>query len=393
MYKKILLGVLAVFLMFSVSACAKPKEYYPSVSGKNLLSGGFVKWQGRQYYNAENQAVYFNMSASGFEVEFEGTYLNAILLGDWSNEVVGQGDQNPYINVFVDGETHPTKAEKIEIYMKEPTEYTLAKNLGGGKHSVKVFKCTETSSNKLALQSLVTDGKILDAPARGKLNIEFYGDSVTCGYGISATNQTSFSTDTEEALQTYAYLCARMLSADFTYMAASGYGMAHGLGANSSIAKWFGYADVNTDEKWDNAKNKVDIVVINLGANDNQYIIGNVDGVTSPYKKKERLENYLLTYKNFILNAIKVYGRDTPIFCCFGMMRETNLYTEIENLVYDEFQDKGYPNVYPIKLSEGVKNPLALHGHPGTKTNIESADILLNAIEENTKFKRTTDNI
>lgn len=38
---------------------------------------------------------------------------------------------------------------------------------------------------------------------------------MTCGYGIDFTDQTAFSTDTENAILTYAYLSARMLGADF----------------------------------------------------------------------------------------------------------------------------------------------------------------------------------
>lgn len=103
-----------------------------------------------------------------------------------------------------------------------------------------------------------------------------------------------------------------------------------------------------------------------------------------------RMDAYLSAYKAFILKITSTYGRDVPIFCCYGTMGEANIYVPLENTLYDEFQDRGYPNVYPIKLSDGSLNgEKALHGHPNYLTHCESAEILAKAIAENTKFKMT----
>ena len=371
-----------------------PKEYYGELRAEQLFGGDYVKWQGRHYYDEQDRAVWFNLSASGFEVEFEGTQLKAEFMGEWQNEVVGQGVQYPYVGILVDDETDPRLAVREEIYRKESTEYILAQGLPRGRHTVKVYKLSETSSNKLALVSLKTDGTILDAPAAAPLSMEFYGDSVTCGYGIDFTDQTAFSTDTENAILTYAYLTARMLGADFSMISASGWGMAHGLGDDSAIPDWFGYADIRSQVVWDNASNVPDIVVINLGANDNQYIIGNVSGPVSDQERAERMENYLEAYRAFIRLLLQTYGRETPIFCCYGTMGEANIYTPLENMIYDDFQDSGYPNVYPVKLSDGYGNGTpALHGHPNVQSNIDSADILVKNITDYTDFAVQRENI
>ncbi len=367
-------------------------EYPSELSGEELTYGDFVKYSGR-YYISDDE-VWFGLSASGFEVEFEGTSLTAIFKGQWLNEVVGQGTQVPFIGVFVDGETDPRNAEKIEIYMKEETEYALVSGLPYGKHNVKVYKLTETSCNKLGLKSLKTNGKFADAPQKNKPLIEFYGDSVTCGYGVDFVDQTAFSTDSENATKTFAYLTARMLGADFSFVSASGWGMNHGLGDDSDIPEWFDKADIRSDCAWDNKVNMPDIVVINLGANDNQYIIGNVSGPVSTEESKNRMDAYLSAYKSFIERILKTYGRNIPVFCCYGTMGEANIYTPLENLIYDEFQDKGCPNVYPVKLSDGAVNgDKALHGHPNLKTHADSADILVKAITENTNYVMRTENI
>ena len=397
MFKKILICALALCAALPLAACGAhdaPREYYAELSGEQLVQGGYVKWQGRHYFDEERNAVWFNFSAAGFEVEFEGTQLKAEFLGEWQNQVVGQGVQNPYVAIFIDGETDPRNAAIEEIYNKDRTEYVLAEKLPAGRHTVRVYKRSETSSNKLALASLKTDGKILDAPAAAPLSIEFYGDSVTCGYGIDFTNQTAFSTDTENALLTYAYLSAHVLGADFSLISVSGWGMAHGLGDNSAVPDWFEYADIRSDRRWEVAAHKPDIVVINLGANDNQYILGNVSGPVSEGERAARLQNYLTAYKTFIHKLLSVYGKDTPIFCCFGTMGETNIYTPLENMIYDEFQDKAHPNVYPVRLSDGAGHGTpALHGHPNVKSNIASANILVKAITENTEYTVRNENI
>lgn len=394
MKKSFCLGLVSIFVVAAVSCLVggesenKERVYPSEVRGEDLLDEDLVKLCGR-YYEEEDD-VWFGFSGAGFEVRFEGTSLTAEFKGRWQNQVVGQGIQVPYVGVFVDGETDPNKAEKIEIYMKEETPYTLVENLPYGVHSVKVVKLTETACNKLALTSLSTDGKFTSAPEKSDIYIEFYGDSVTCGYGVDVEGQVSFSTDSENATKTYAYLTATKFGADCSLISASGWGMNRGLGENSAIPEWFDKADIDTDKPWDNSSRKADIVVINLGANDNQYIIGNVGGVAGAEESARRMDAYLSAYKAFILKITSTYGRDVPIFCCYGTMGEANIYVPLENTLYDEFQDRGYPNVYPIKLSDGSLNgEKALHGHPNYLTHCESAEILAKAIAENTKFKMT----
>lgn len=387
MKKTIGLCLSAVLAFIAVSCSNKTEESkgnreYPSeIAGEELFDEDLVKYCGRYY--EEDRAAWFGLSSSGFEVSFTGTELTADFKGEWQNEVVGQGVQTPFIGVFIDGETDPEKAEKLEIYMKEDTSYTIVDKLPYGKHSVKVLKLTETSCNKLALTKLSTDGKFAAAPEKAKTLIEFYGDSVTCGYGVDFVDQVNFSTASENSAKTYAYLTAAALKADCSFISASGWGMKRGLGENSAIPDWFETADIRSDKKWNNVGHKPDIVVINLGANDNQYILGNVGGYVDEAQQQSRMNDYLSAYKAFINKILSTYGKTTPVFCCYGTMGEANIYVPLENMLYDDFQDRGYPNVYPVKLSDGSLNgEKALHGHPNYKTHCDSAEILVKAIKE-----------
>ena len=110
--KRFLSCLFALLTVLPLAACGDPapqadppKEYYGELTGRQLYDGEYVKWQGRNYFDEENQSVWFNLSAAGFEVEFEGTELTAELMGEWQNEVVGQGVQYPYIGVLIDDET------------------------------------------------------------------------------------------------------------------------------------------------------------------------------------------------------------------------------------------------------------------------------------------------
>lgn len=125
MKKAISIGLATVFAVAAASCSSKPtesqsvREYPSEIVGEDLFDDGLVKYCGRYY--EDGGSAWFGLSGTGFEVGFEGSSLTAVLKGTWQNEVVGQGTQVPFIGVFVDGETDPQKAEKIEVYMKEDT--------------------------------------------------------------------------------------------------------------------------------------------------------------------------------------------------------------------------------------------------------------------------------
>ena len=99
---------------------------------------------------------------------------------------------------------------------------------------VRLIKLNEGNS-LFALRDVMTDGAIEPLPAR-PLKMEFIGDSITCGYGVEARNETeTFTTATENATKGYAFLTAEALSADAVLTCFSGHGIVSGYTGDPSV--------------------------------------------------------------------------------------------------------------------------------------------------------------
>ena len=142
----------------------------------------YVNTYGRVFYNPDLGGVTFINSASGFEVCFRGTALRAQV------QTVASGGSyaNGMFSVFVDGETDSeAKILKTERSVGGISdEVTIADGLTDREHVVKVLKRTPSNRDRLIVSQISTDGELLPAPAKPSLNIEFYGDSITCGEGV-----------------------------------------------------------------------------------------------------------------------------------------------------------------------------------------------------------------
>lgn len=110
----------------------------------------------------------------------------------------------------------------------------LVDTLSTGPHSLRVAYAIEGYEKHPEFRGFEISGpgaKILPAPERPKLRLEFIGNSITCGYGTEADSaQVHFSYDTENNTLGYAYLTARALNADFNIVARSGIGMYRSYG-------------------------------------------------------------------------------------------------------------------------------------------------------------------
>lgn len=348
------------------------------------LDGEYIRWYGRYFYDEEEENVFFSQSASGFEIRFRGEGLTASFGAVWSDG----GSYNPVLAVSIDGEDDPRRFGEIVVDDTEEKEYTLAENLSAGtEHVVRVYKKSESAFGKLYLYSAKTDGVFLKKDRTERLKIEVFGDSITCGYGVDSLcgEGEQFSTLTENACETYAFLTARMLDAELSMLCASGWGMKEGLSPNTELPLWFEYADLNSDLPWDNRSHAADIVIITLGANDNQYIL---KGGTF---MQDRIEAYKAAYKTFIEKIFTVYPK-TKVICCYGFLNEGNVYAPISELAL-EFREKG-KSVYDLQISSAdSRPPLGLHGHPGKNSHIAAAEELVSFMESRRIAIRKKDNI
>ena len=171
---------------------------------------------------------------------------------------------------------------------------TLADSLPDGKHSARITYAIEGYDHHPHFRGfyLSPDGRMLDAPERPKLRIEFIGNSITCGYGTEADDpKTGFSYDTENHTLSYAYLTGRALDADVNVVARSGIGMYRYFGGaregtDKTIPEEYDRTMLyRSEHPWDHTRFTPDIVCINLGTNDTSLDNYDIDRFEAAYSK------------------------------------------------------------------------------------------------------------
>ena len=135
--------------------------------------------------------------------------------------------------------------------------------------------------NKLQIHALRTDGEFLPV-AQKALKLEIIGDSITSAEGsVGAKDETDWIAPLFCSARGYAYLTAQTLNADLRVLSQSGWGALSSWNndPNCALPKYYeqvcgvvkgeknaalGAFDANDFESWN-----ADVVVINLGVNDN----------------------------------------------------------------------------------------------------------------------------
>ena len=292
---------------FGIVKNVTPYEIKDTVTIKDNVEA--FKFHGRHYFNSTINAEFFGFSNSGFEVSFYGTSLEGCFYATKADD----NDNRPYIAVSIDNDYDPDKAIPIQLTTKtnsnsdgyeggfsRHSKIVLAHDLPLGNHTVRIYKRSECNNSKVAIKSVSCDGNI-DRVVKSKnlnLKLEFFGDSVTCGYAVESDDfYENFSTRTENATKSFANYCANYLNADVSLVSAGGYPMyksAYSEGCTpDNIPDMFSLASIdwNTNPliQWDNSRYVPDVVVIALGANDGSYLEQHknvTDLVVGKYKTK-----------------------------------------------------------------------------------------------------------
>ncbi len=246
-------------------------------------------------------SIQFDWSGVYLEIRFEGSYL-ALELSDTKRN---------YFNLWVDGQEQPKFTSEgdhtlVELF-NDPTNR--------GKHLVRIQKATEAEQGRCTLHTLTTDGRLL--PTEGlKLprHIEFYGDSLTCGYGTeSLQGSDPFLPETENCRYTYAALTATHFGADYSLISHSGRGLVRNYGDSLQLsdptltmsARAFRLFDEDPASAWDFAQSpyRPDALVITLGTNDFS---------TLPNPTEEQFAE---GYRALIEQLRSAWGEELPVLC------------------------------------------------------------------------------
>ncbi len=319
-------------------------------------------------------------SASGAEFQFVGTKAVITLQGD-SSAYSGSGNQ-ARVGIFVNGEC----AADVMMDKKEKT-LTVWESERRKNCIVTVVKLSESPHSTVGIKSVEVESEsgIMPTPQKEHY-IEFIGDSITCGYGVDDENQEHhFSTSTENATKTYAYKTAQALDADYSFVSFSGYGIVSGYSGDGQkygdqvLSKYYdklGFSYGNYlgqtpyDTEWDFEKRQPDLIVINLGTNDESYT------GTDPSRREEYITGYVA-----FLKQVRQKNPDAMIFCTLGIMGD-GLYSSLQTAVEQYQKETGDEMVHTLCFAvQSMADGIAADWHPSEKTHGRAAQKLVKEIQ------------
>lgn len=347
-----------------------------------VLNSENVKLVGRTYLM--DDTLWTALSGAGAEFVYTGKKLEVTIVGDGSATVANNNDNYARAAVYVDGERVVddmiNEAEKTYTVFESDTEKTV---------NVQIIKLSECAMSTMGIKPLsVGEGGKVEPAAKKAHSIEFIGDSITCGYGVDDEDENHhFSTSTEDVTKAYAYKTAKALDADYSMFSTSGYGIISGYTSTDekvpaqTIPQYyesygFSYNSFAGTQKpseiqWDFSAYQPEVVVINLGTNDDSYCKS--DG--------EKQEEYSVAYVEF-LKRVREKNPNAKIFMTVGIMGQ-RIYPAVEMAKYMYTNETGDENVVTLKFDQqdSANDGLVADYHPTAKTHDKAAQKLAEEIK------------
>ncbi|MBS7562971.1 electron transporter RnfD [Mucilaginibacter sp. Bleaf8] len=320
----------------------------------------------------QDSAAQLSWPGTSVKINFTGTGVKALLKDE--------GDQNFY-NVIVDGKVtaklHPTLQKQ---------QYTLATDLPAGKHTLELFKRTEWDKGKTWFYGFNIEGKkaaVLKAPVTKKRKIEFFGNSITCGYAVEdSSGKDRGSGPYENNYISYAAITARHFDAEYYCTAKSGIGM---------MVSWFPlimpemYNRLDATDarsKWDFSKYTPDVVVINVFQNDSWLVKQpNHEQFKARFGTTAPDSAYIVkAYQRFVQIIRKTYPK-AHIICALGNMDATR-----EGAPWPGYVSQAVKNINDAKIYTLFFPYKNTGGHPNAKEQQAMANDLIAFIDKKIKW-------
>ena len=308
-----------------------------------------AKLTGRVYF--KDEVMWLGLSGTGASFTFDGTKLVLKLKGD--NIAVGD---NPIdyarIAVYVDG-----KRVVDEMINCAEKEITVIDHTENAQSVVEIIKLSESPMSAVGIEAFA-EGSAEALPEK-PLKIEFIGDSITCGYGVD---------DEDENHQ-------------FTTGIVSGYTEGDEPISEQTIPQFYcsyGFSRGNfagtapQDIPWDFSKYIPQIIVINLGTNDDSYC--------RDYKDRQAVFSKL--YADF-LAVVREKNPQAYILCTVGIMGE-RIFPAVEEGIKIYLKSHADSKISSMMFHEqdGANDGFAANWHPTEKTHKKAAAVLTEKLRE-----------
>jgi hypothetical protein len=341
-----------------------------SAQKKNIaFNNPKIQYEGRIAFSDSTACI--NWSGSSISLNFRGAEISAILK---------DADTANYYNVILDGKV----ISKIQLDTVKKN-YILASDLSKGKHKIQLYKRTEWGKGQTFFYGFEINeiDKILSKSKPKKKKMEFYGDSITCGYGNEDnTGKDSRTGHFENHYLTFGATTARHFDAQFSCIATSGIGI---------MVSWFPttmpdiYDLTNPYDKktkWDFNNYTPDIVVINLFQNDSWIVnLPKNEEFIKKFGGQKPNEDFIVkSYQNFVKSIREKYP-NTSIICVLGSMDATK-----EGSKWPDYVRKAVTNLQDKKIYTHFFAYKNTPGHPKVSEQKAMADSLIAFINQNIKW-------
>ena len=341
-----------------------------------------VKYLGRTALFGDT--LLLSLSGSGIEFEYTGKGLEITFVGGNTAEVPNNEGNYVRIGVYIDGvRTNDLALNNRELKVK------VAENADVKTSVIRIIKLSECAMSLMGIKSfeIADNESVKPAPAL-KTKIEFIGDSITCGYGVDDPDPThNFKTLTEDVTKGFAYKTATALQCDYSMFSTSGYGIISGYTDNPEIRHadqliptFYESMGLSYDKlegipssqsiKWDYSKYVPDIIVLNLGTNDDSFCQDDAE------KQAWFSSEYTL-----FLKKIREKNPNAKIICVLGLMGD-RLFPAVCKGAADFRKETGDDKVYTLHLPE--QDPEVGYGanyHPLESEHRKAADVLVSFIK------------
>ena len=259
-------------------------------------------------------------------------------------------ESNCYFTLYIDG---VRQEQRLKADASTKT-LELANFTVGGVHNIRLVKQTEPRNGLCELTTLNFTGYFEEKPAEKEYYIEFLGDSITCGYGNLITGGTAAVAQTainQDATRAFAYLTAEKLGVDHAVVSTSGIGAVRGYRTFVMKDLFGAQSFVRSKTETYEPQRTPDLVVINLGTNDEF--------------KSVSLEDWQTGVNALIRQVRTTYGENVPIVWCYGMMSNRTDYPVYTQNALNAFGGES-GGVYLCKLAyntQGGGDHPNLEGH------------------------------
>ena len=363
-------NIVLLFLTTLFFACGNTKQI---TATQNVFKPADYSIMGRVVKNTDG-TVTLSASAASCTFTFTGAACTVYL----KNVSYNDGDYN-YINFEIDGEY----AGRKKVDSKEGMPFVIKAKSTSEIHQLVVSKATEAANGQIVITKI--EGKNIAAAQNSfSKQIEFIGNSITCGFGndmeIPCGNGSKWY-DQHNAYFSYASLTARAVNAAYMISAISGAGIYRNWNSDGpTVPQQYQNTFLNTDSaiKWNFSSYIPDIVTIALGTND----ISNGDGKTArlPFDKTK----YIATYKKFVKTIYSHYPNAQLVLLNSPMVNGQNnlLLQESITTIQNEINLEVNP-VKPIKTFWfNAMQPTGCGYHPSITNHEVMANQLIPFIKQ-----------